>query len=168
MIYSPIFPKIDLQEKLTKLRKLNYNKFRWWRMFENINSPLPNKSPLLDKILNGDFDYSHYKLQAELVEYELNELAEKCGGNNELFNEKSSLLRVKRKRLLDDFERDENEKLKQLFKEFYKNFTINEGELENEMLRFVGTLHEFYYYMGARYQKIHNPNKNKKKTKKHD
>jgi hypothetical protein len=165
MIYSPVFPKIKIQEKLSKLRKLNYNKFRWWRMYENVNSPLANKSQLIDKILNGDFDYSHYKLQAELVEHELNELAEKCNGNSEKFSEKSSLLRAKRKRLLDDFEKDENEKLKLLFKEFHKNFTVNEDELENEMLRFVGTLQEFYYYMSARFQKIHNPNKRGRKKK---
>jgi hypothetical protein len=164
MIYSPTFPKTLIQEKLSKLHKLNYNKFRWWRMYENVNSPLPNKSQLIDKILNGDFDYSHYKLQAELVEHELNQLAKDCGGNNEAFNEKSSLLRAKRKRLLDDFERDETEKLKNLMKEFFKNFTANEEEIEEEMLRFVGNLEEFYYYMGARYQKIHNPNKRKRKN----
>lgn len=163
MIYFPTFSKNYILKELAQLNKLKYNKFRWWRMYEPKLPPLSNKAPLIDRIMNGDFDYSHYKLQAELVEHELNELAEKCKGNNEIFNEKSSLLRAKRKRLLDEFEKDEADKLNALFKEFYKNFTIDEGELENEMLRFKGTLEEFYYYMGVRYQKIHKPKRGRKK-----
>ena len=165
MIYSPTFPKPYIQEQLSKLKKLNYNQFRWWRMYDNLTPPLPNKSPLIDKILNGDFDYPHYKLQAELVEHELNELVKKCGGNNEKFGEKSSLLRTKRKRLLDDFEKEENAKLRQLVIEFTKNFEATKEQIEEEMLRFVGNLGEFYYYMGVRFQKIQNPNKRGRKIK---
>jgi len=134
-------------------------------MYDNPTLPLPNKSPLIDKILNGDFDYPHFKLQAELVEHELNELAQKCGGNNELFGEKSSLLRAKRKRLLEDFEKEENNKLKRIFTEFGKNFTVTKEQIEEEMLRFVGDLGEFYYYMSVRYQKNHNSNKRAHKNK---
>jgi hypothetical protein len=134
-------------------------------MYDNLTPPLPNKSPLIDKILNGDFDYPHYKLQAELVEHELNELVKKCGGNNEKFGEKSSLLRTKRKRLLDDFEKEENAKLRQLVIEFTKNFEATKEQIEEEMLRFVGNLGEFYYYMGVRFQKIQNPNKRGRKIK---
>lgn len=165
MIYNPTFPKPYIQSQLSKLRKLNYNQFRWWRMYDNPNPPLPNKSSLIDKIKNGDFDYPHYKLQAELVEHELNELSQKCGGNNELFDEKSSLLRAKRKRLLDDFEKEENEKLRALNKEFTKNFTATEEQVIEEMLKFIGTLEEFYYYMSVRYQKIQNSNKRGRKNK---
>jgi DNA anti-recombination protein RmuC len=107
-------------------------------MYDNPVLPLPNKAPLIDKILNGDFDYPHYKLQAELVEHELNELAQRCGGNNEMFGEKSSLMRTRRKRLLDDFEKEENDKLKRIFKEFEKNFALSKEQIEEEMLRFVG------------------------------
>jgi hypothetical protein len=165
MIYNPIFPKSYIQEQLSKLRKLNYNQFRWWRMYDNISPPLPNKSPLIDKILNGDFDYSHYKLQAKLVEHELNELAQKCGGNNEMFNEKSPLLRAKRKRLLDDFEKDENDKLKRINIEFVKNFEITKEQIEGEILEFIGNLKEFYYYMNLKYQKIQTPNRRGRKKK---
>lgn len=165
MVYTPTFSKSYIQTQLSKLRKLNYNQFRWWRMYDNPTPPLPNKSPLIDKILNGDFDYPHYKLQAELVEHELNELAQKCGGNNEMFGEKSALLRAKRKRLMDDFEKEENDKLKKITTEFTKHFTANKEQVEEEMLRFVGNLGEFYYYMSVRYQKIQNPNKRGRKKK---
>jgi hypothetical protein len=92
-------------------------------------------------------------------------LAKKCGGNNEAFDERSSLLRAKRKRLLDDFEKEENNKLKQLLIEFTKNFNVTKEQVEEEMMRFVGNLGEFYYYMGVRFQKIHNPNKRGRKKK---
>jgi hypothetical protein len=134
-------------------------------MYDNPVQPLPNKSPLIDKILNGDFDYPHYKLQAELVEHELNELAQKCGGNNEKFGEKSAILRAKRKRLLDDFEKEENDKLSRIYKEFEKNFTATKEQIEAEMFRFVGNLGEFYYYMGVRYSKVSNPNRRGRKKK---
>jgi hypothetical protein len=165
MIYSPVLPLSHIKTQLSKLKKLSYNKFKWWRMYGSYTNPLPNKSPLIDKILNGDFEYPHYKLQAELVEHELNSLALKFGGNNEMFVEKSSLLRSKRKRLLDDFEKEENEKLKYMIKEFTKNFPIPSEEIEEEMLRFGGNLEEFYHYMSARYGKISNPNKRNKRNK---
>jgi hypothetical protein len=74
-------------------------------------------------------------------------------------------MRTRRKRLLDDFEKEENDKLKRIFKEFTKNFVATEEQIEEEMFRFVGTLGEFYYYMGVRYQKVQNPNKRGRKKK---
>ena len=66
MIYSPTFPKPYIQEKLSKLRKLKYNQFRWWRMYDNPVLPLPNKAPLIEKILNGE-QPRDLKLQDMLV-----------------------------------------------------------------------------------------------------
>jgi predicted phosphoadenosine phosphosulfate sulfurtransferase len=82
-----------------------------------------------------------------------------------MFGEKSSLMRTRRKRLLDDFEKEENDKLKRIFKEFEKNFAATKEQIEEEMLRFVGNLGEFYYYMGVRYQKVRNPNRRGRKPK---
>jgi len=63
--YSPVTSREQLEKKFSKLRKLTYNAFRWWRMYDNPNKPLCNRSPFRDRILNGDFDYSHYKYQAD-------------------------------------------------------------------------------------------------------
>jgi len=41
-----------------------YNKFRWW-VTGRIKKPLPSTKPLLDRIRNGDFEYSPYFEQAE-------------------------------------------------------------------------------------------------------
>ena len=106
--YSPVTSREQLEKKFSKLRKLNYNAFRWWRMYDNPNKPLCNRSPFRDRILNGDFDYSHYKYQADWCEHEMNDIARECGDDIGKFVEKTSLLRSRRKRLLEDFEKDEN------------------------------------------------------------
>ena len=74
-------------------------------------------------------------------------------------------MRTRRKRLLDDFEKEENDKLKRIFKEFEKNFAATKEQIEEEMFRFVGNLGEFYYYMGVRFQKHQNPNRRGRKKK---
>ena len=37
---------------------MSYNKFRWWSRGRKVK-PLPEKTPLLLKILNGDYEYSY-------------------------------------------------------------------------------------------------------------
>jgi len=166
MLYKPSLPYSTLQKKLQPLRKLTYNKFRWWRMYDDPRNPLPNKSPLLDKILNGEFEYSHYSYQAQLCEHELNQMWLDCKSDMQWFNERSSVLRARRKRLWEDFEKDENEKLKKIFKEFSKNYTASDEELMTTIERdFDGTLEELYHYLCIRFQKLHKPNRRKCKNK---
>lgn len=165
MLYNPLLPISILKEKLQPLRKLSYNKFRWWRMYDDPRKPLPNKSSFLDKILNGEYDYSHYSYQAQLCEHELNQMWLDCKSDMQLFNEKSSVLRARRKRLLGDFEKDENEKLKKIFKEFSKNFKVSDEELATTIERdFDGTLEELYHYMGVRFQSLPSKPQKRKTT----
>ena len=42
---------------------MGYNKFRWWT--NGRKKKLSVKQPLIEKINNGDFDYSHYYSEAE-------------------------------------------------------------------------------------------------------
>ena len=106
--YSPVLSRKQLDKKFSKLRKLKYNAFRWWRIYDNPNKALDNRAPFRDRILNGDFDYSHYKYQSDWCEHEMNDIAEECGEDIGKYVEKTSLLRSRRKRLLEDFEKDEN------------------------------------------------------------
>ena len=48
MYYDPLFKKEIVEKELSKLQKLNYNKFRWWRMYTDGHTPLPNKSPFIE------------------------------------------------------------------------------------------------------------------------
>ena len=54
---------------------MSYNKFRWWSRGRKVK-PLPETTPLLLKILNGDYEYSymfadakHHRKEAE-IDYE--------------------------------------------------------------------------------------------------
>lgn len=57
-----------------------YNKFKWWSRGRKVK-PLPEKSPLLLKILNGDYEYSHYFEDAKFHKKEANAAYEQAYKN---------------------------------------------------------------------------------------
>ena len=144
-----------IEKELTKFQKLNYNQFRWWRWYESKNKPLPNKADFRDKIFNGDFDQGPYQLQAWLCEHMLNEIYEKCMPDVQMYLEKSKLLGARRKRLWEDHERDEADKLDSLYKNFMKNFRISRDEINNEIDICMGTILDLYYQIEEKYNKIY-------------
>ena len=163
MVFNPTLSRKRLQKEFSKLQKLKYNQFRWWRMYDVKNKPLDKHKPLRDRILNGDYDFSHYWYQAAWVEHDLNDLEKECNGDDGLFVEKSALLRARRKRLLEDFERDEKEKLEALYTEFPKYFRINQDQVKEEMENFSGSLIDFYYHIEEKYKITFTPYESIKK-----
>jgi len=67
-------------KKLSQLTPLKYNQFYWWRKWGPKNTPLFSSRPLLDKIKNGDFDFSLYFWQALYSELEAKELVRESIG----------------------------------------------------------------------------------------
>jgi len=155
--FNPILSRKQLDVKFSKLRKLKYNQFRWWRMYDNPNKPLDKRALFRDRILNGDFDYSHYSFQAMWCEHEINDIATKCKDDIGKFVEMTSLLRTRRKRLLEDFERDENEKLEALIQGFIDNFKCNEEQIYKEIFKCSGSLIDLYYIIEEKYKIVHIP-----------
>ena len=135
---------------------MGYNKFRWWTK-GRVNKPLKADAPLLLKIRNGDFDYSHYKYQADWCEHEMNDIAEECRDDIGKFVEKTSLLRSRRKRLLEDFEKDENGKLELLIKAFTVHFRCNKEQVYEEIEKCSGSLMDLYYIIEEKYRIVHMP-----------
>jgi len=156
-MFKPTLSREELDEKFSHLQKLNYNQFRWWRMYDSKNKPLPKRSPLRDKILNGDFDYSHYGYQAMWCEHEINSLWNKCYPDIGKFNEQSSLVRTRRKRLLEDFYKDEDQKLDALITEFTQNFKCTKEQVVEEIEKCVGSLIDLYYIIAEKYKITHMP-----------
>lgn len=152
MLYKNLNKNL-IQKNINKLQPLSYNKFRWWRRYFSPNKPLTNTSSLWDKILNGDFDFSNFYWQAQLAEIEINKIYQECYPDFSLFNEKASLLRNKRKRLWEDFEKDENNKLKQLQKEFIANFFITKEEYKEELEKFGSSIKDYYIYCEDKFGK---------------
>ena len=109
MVYKITFTREELEEKFSHLQKLNYNQFRWWRMYDVKKKPLAAYCSLRDRIANGDYDFSHYWYQAAWVEHDINDLAIKCKDDAGLFSEKVQVLSARRKRLYEDYEKDDPE-----------------------------------------------------------
>jgi hypothetical protein len=152
MVYKPSFSEEQLEVKFSKLRKLKYNQFRWWRIYDNPNPPKPKHSLLIDKIKNGDFDYSHYRFQAIWCEHEMNKIYQKIGPDDMgRFVEETSLLRTRRKRLLEDYYKDEENKLEELISGFSRTFRLPKDEIKAFMEEFGGTIEEMYIYLEKKY-----------------
>jgi len=148
MIYSPSLSESELKVKFSKLRKLKYNQFRWWRMYDNPKPTKPKQSPLIDKIKNGDFNYSHYHYQAMWCEHEMNKIYKEIGPEDMgRFVEETSLLRSRRKRLLEDHFKDEDNKLEEIIINFSKMFKLSKDKVKEIMEKFGGTLEEMYIYL---------------------
>ena len=124
----------------------------WWRMYGYKTKPLPLKSDFRDKIFNGDFEPSCYKWQAYLCEHELADLWEECEMDIAKYNEKGAVMIARRKRLYEDFEKDENYRLDYLFTEFSKNFDLTKQQAEEEALKCSGELIDLYYIIEDKYR----------------
>jgi len=138
--------------EISKLQPLNYNRFMWWRRFDQKNRPLDKKAPLLDKIKNGDLEFSHYYWQALYTEIEMNEKRNECI-DDQHWIEQTRVDKQRRRRLYDDFEKDETEKLATLRKEFSKEFRMTKEDYDNEILEFGGTLLQLYRHCEIKYGK---------------
>ena len=130
--------------EISKLRPLKYNKFQWWRKFASNNRPLDDKAPLLDKIKNGDLEFSNYFWQARYIELLLNEKREAARDGMEWFTD-TIMDRVRRKRLWEDFESDEARKLLTIRKAFVKTFNMTHSDYEEQLETIDGTLEDLYY-----------------------
>ena len=142
-----------IRKQISKLQPLNYNQFRWWRKFDQPQKSLPNNAPLLDKIKNGDLEFSHYYWQAKFTELTINEAFNEYNGDRQKLLEKNAMDLSRRKRLWEDFERDEKDKLTFLRKQFSKEFRMTEDDYENEILEFGGSLEELYHHCTIIYSK---------------
>ena len=139
-------------KKISKLQPLNYNRFKWWRNFTQLKTPLPPDAPLLKKIENGDLEFSHYYWQAKYVEIEINNKYQELQDLEDVIRD-TQLDRAKRKRLYEDFERDENDKLNFIKKDFTKEFHISLSQFDDEVIEFDGTLKEFYHHCSFKFKK---------------
>ena len=61
--------------------------------------------------------------------------------------EKTNIDRERHRRLMNDFEKDDRERLEAMYKSFQSMFRLTRNELDEHILNFDGTLEEFYYHM---------------------
>lgn len=154
-MYTPTLSRNQLlSTKLKGLVKLKYNKFFWWRMYEAKNLPLGVKADLRDRINNGDFDYPHWRWQAEVCEHDLNDMWEGLYPDYMRWVEESSMMRSRRKRLIEDHYKEEDKRLELLMKSITKRYALVESQVEDMMMEWDGVdLNEFIDYLETRIKK---------------
>jgi hypothetical protein len=136
---------MTLQERIDQYQKQNYNPYYWWRRFKS-RSSLHKYRSLEEKINNGDYEVSDYHWWM-LWENKLEEKALADISDPERQHETRCLFGERRRRLMDDFEKDEAKILEAMYKDFKLELRMSQEEVENEMIDFEGTLAEFYYYI---------------------
>lgn len=153
--YKPVHSVEWLEEHLTtNYYKKPYDRFMWWRSYTTKKTPLTNRHPLRDRILNGDFDYGSFKYEAELVEHRMNEKYKELHNDSGRYVQETSLDRARRKRLLEDYEKDEAKKLEELKKAFTNyRWRMTRDQYDEEVLNWEGNLIDFYFYIEEKYSK---------------
>ena len=138
-------PRPFLEEQLSKLTPKRYNQFVWWRRYES-RQTLPERSPLYDKIVNGDYEHSDYFYQAEMETYLLQDRIKDIRFYEDQL-EHRSLFGARWKRLMDDYAKDEKEILRKMKRDFKGTFGIPGDELELIMEDFDGTTLDLYTHV---------------------
>ena len=144
-----IHSKETIHKHISKLQPLKYNQFYWWRKFKD-KSPLSSKEAVHARIDNGDFDFSSYYWQAQ---YTLLEMEEKTGHISDPGNkhEAQTIYRERWRRLMNDFEKEEPQRLAEYKKAITNLFEIEDNDLEKKMEDFDGTLKELYTLIKTNY-----------------
>ena len=145
MLFPVLQSREFIEEKLSKLQKKNYNQFQWWRRYQT-RKTLHEKVPLEQRILNGDFEHSDYYYQALHENYLLEDKVKDIPYYEDKLND-ISLFRTRYKRLMDDYEKDEKELIKDLRKNIRTITKITYEELDQIMETFDGTTHELFIYV---------------------
>lgn len=142
MMFESRLSREFLEQKLSKLQKKTYNQFVWWRRYQQ-RQTLTDRRTLHDKIANGDYEPSDYYYQAEHENYLLEDAVEGFKTYEEKLD-KISLFRARHKKLHEDFLKEEAEIMKNMKKDFWREFRIKSEELDTIMEGFDGTMMDLY------------------------
>lgn len=135
---------MNIEKDIPKFTPTKYNRFYWWRRFKSRDT-LHKNFPLLERIKNGDFDYSDYRVQA-LYELQLAEEKVKTYAHYEYTErDEAKEMGIRRyNRLMQDFMKDEFYLLQSIKDEFCKWFRISEEEFNRYMDMCDGGLENLY------------------------
>lgn len=169
--YSPVHSVAWLENFFKKdYYKKPYDRFMWWRSYTPKRKPLTNRHPLKDRILNGDFDIAPYRLESELVEHRLNSRYQECTSRNGevdhgRYNSEASVDKARRKRLLEDYDKEETRRLEELKKAFVLAIKMTKEQYDREVVNYTGPdLINFYYRMVDKYGTYWKPLSYRSKT----
>ena len=152
--YKPLHSKEWLENFLKKnYYTKKYDRFMWWRSFTPRNAPLSNRHTLRDRIANGDFDMGSFTYEIELVEHRINEKFQEIGHDYTQYHEAISIDKARLKRLQEDRDKDEANKLAELEKSFIQEFKMTKEQYQDEVVKTHKDLLSFYFKMEEKYGK---------------
>ena len=151
--YQPVHTEEWLEAFFSKnYFKMPYNKFMWWKSYTPKTRPLTGKASPLERIKNGDFDPAPYKFEAELVEHRLRRKWFDLRGDWQKFLEVCAVDLARRKRLLEDHEKEETRRLEGFYKYVGRIFGMDRDEIMLHLEDFAGeSVLEFYYHLREKY-----------------
>ena len=147
--YKPIHTEEWLEAFFAKnYFKKPYDRFMWWRSYTPKTKPLVGSASPLQRIQNGDFDPAPYKFEAEVVEHRLRKKWFELKGDWTKFLEVCAVDLARRKRLLEDQEKEENKRLEGFYKYVGHIFSMDRDEIMLHLESFDGeTVLEFYEHL---------------------
>jgi hypothetical protein len=145
MIFETKMTREHIEKRLSNLSRRSYNQFVWWRRYQQRQTLHPYRT-LYEKVLNGDYETSDYYYQAEHENYLLEDDVKNIKHYEDKLD-RISLFRTRYKKLHEDFLKEETEIIKNMKKDFKKEFKISDEELDSIMESFDGTVLELYEYM---------------------
>ena len=157
----PFSPPLEKNWILRTLKKdyfkKPYDRFMWWRSYTPKNKPLSKSKPLRDRIANGDLDHAPYLYESYLAEYTMNDKYLQCiTQNGEIdymkWKQEASVDGARKKRLLDDYQKEETRRLDELRTGFMKEFNIDKETYYKEAENSSKKLLDFYDYMSRKYK----------------
>jgi len=127
-----------------------YNRFFWWRRYQE-HKTLSKMASIWDKVKNGDYDVTPYYKQREyefwFEKQEVDKYKANYSGSYENIDwqerQITKLYWERRKRLLNDAERDELNRWVTFLKDVKTNFGGNEEQIKDMFESFEGTITEF-------------------------
>lgn len=134
-----------LEEKISHLSEKKYNKYQWWRRYQDIQE-LEEKAPMIRKINNGDYDYPSYFYQAQHEVYRMYDEVKDMKPSEDKVD-RINLYMERYRRLMEDSEKEENKRFNALKKRLSKELKISKEDLESVMENFEGTIEELYLYL---------------------
>lgn len=132
---------------------MSYNPYRWFTTQRQ--KRLPKSRPLLERIQNGDYDYSIYFEEAEWNRQEADRIFDDVMKNALISNLKqreheanlsSKMKRVKALRLFEEGAKDEERILRELREELEKEFGVDLWDIAHEKQRGKGTAEDLYWW----------------------
>jgi len=149
--YKPLHSKAWLERFLKKnFYKKKYDRFMWWRQYTLRNAPLHKLAQLRDKIINGDFDMGPFQFEIELTQHRMNDkwLENK---HEDTYREATQIDGARIKRLQEDRDKDEKNKLEELKKAFVMEFNMTTEQYDRESQRPNKSILGFYDKMAKKY-----------------